>query len=157
MTKRIPILYGTETGNAEYCAETLSEALEEVGVAAEPVDMGNYEAENILLEKLVIIVTSTYGNGDPPANAQKVLAFVQKPDVSLSELKFAVCALGDKSYPYFAQCGKDFDAALGDRGGQRLLDRIDCDEDFDDDFATFTTQLTEYFEANPDLAASFPA
>ena len=147
-SKRIPILYGTETGNAEYCADILAEAIEEEGFRVEPVDMGNYEPEAIRSEHLVFVITSTYGNGDPPSNARKVLEFIQKDDVEYTQLKFAVCALGDSSYVYFAQCGKDFDETFSKRGGQRVMERVDCDEDFDEPFETFKDGVIEYLQAN---------
>ena len=55
-SKRIPILYGTETGNAEYCADLLAEAIEEEGFRVEPVDMGHYEPETIRSEYLVFVI-----------------------------------------------------------------------------------------------------
>ena len=148
MSKRIPILYGTETGNAEYCADLLAEAIQEEGFSAEPIDMGNYEPEDIRSELLVFVVTSTYGNGDPPANAKDVLTFLKNDSADYTDLKFAVCALGDSSYPYFAQCGKDFDEALGNLGAQRVIDRVDCDEDFDDPFDEFKTKVVEYLKTH---------
>ena len=144
-SKRIPVLYGTETGNAEYCADLLSEALQNQGFDAEPVDMGNYEGVQIADEEYVIIVTSTYGNGDPPSNARHVLTYLQERTEPLAHLKYAVCALGDRSYPYFAQCGKDFDKALQGLGAQPILARVDCDEDFEDDFSTFSESVAAYF------------
>ena len=157
MSKSIPILYGTETGNAEFCAEELVDTLAGCGVSSEPVDMGNYSAEDLANETFVIIVTSTYGNGDPPSNAKAVLEFVKTRKDPLSGLKFAVCALGDSSYPYFAQCGKDFDAALGALGAERVIARIDCDEDYEDGFAEFSEALEAYFNGNADVVAQYPA
>ena len=148
MSNRIPVLYGTETGNAEYCADMLAEAIEECGFNADAIDMAAYKPEDISKEYLVFVVTSTFGNGDPPANAKVMLNFLKTASVDLSNLRFAVCALGDKSYTYFAQCGKDFDAALHKLGGQRVLDRLDCDEDFDDNFDSFKESVIEYLEAH---------
>ena len=147
-TKPIPILYGTETGNAEYCADLLAEAIQEEGFSAEPVDMGHYEPETIRNEHLVFVITSTYGNGDPPSNAKHVLSFIKNDDSKYPDLKFAVCALGDSSYLYFAQCGKDFDEALGNLGARRVIERMDCDEDFDHPFEGFKASVIEYLKAN---------
>ena len=55
----IPILFGTETGNSEYCAETLVEALEAAGHDAEVVDMGDFDPDSIQDEKMLFIITST--------------------------------------------------------------------------------------------------
>ena len=144
MTERIPVLYGTETGNAEYCADMLAEAIQECGFNAEAVDMAFYTPEDIAKEYLVFVVTSTFGNGDPPANAKLMLNFLKTTSSELGSLRFGVCALGDSSYTYFAQCGRDFDAALGKLGAQRVIERLDCDEDFDDNFESFKEQVVAY-------------
>ena len=49
--------------------------------------------------------------------------------MDLSALKYAVCALGDRSFPYFAQCGKDFDTALKALGAQAVVEQVECDDD----------------------------
>ena len=131
--KRIPILYGTETGTAEYCANLLAEAIQEEGFGAEPVDMGNYPPESIRSQYLVFVITSTYGNGDPPSNAKNVLGYLQKGGFQCAHLKFAVCALGDSSYVYFAQCGKDFE----------------------EPFESFKAAVLEYLRANRDQLSDF--
>ena len=69
MSKRIPVLYGTESGNAEHCAEMLAEAIAEEGFNVVAIDMEDYVPEDIAEEALALIVTSTHGNGDPPSNA----------------------------------------------------------------------------------------
>ena len=148
VNKRIAVLYGTETGNAEYCADLLTEAIEEAGFHAEPIDMGDYNAEQIRDENLVFIVTSTYGNGDPPSNARQLLTFLKNDQSDYVTVKFAVCALGDSSYPFFAQCGKDFDEALRMRGAKRVIERIDCDEDFEDAFDQFKAYVLHYLASN---------
>ena len=155
MSKRIPILFGTETGNAEYCSETLSDALQECGVSSEPIDMGIYPVQQIVDETFIVIVTSTYGNGDPPANARAMLEYLRQRDDPLPGLKYAVCALGDSSYPYFAQCGKDFDAVLSKLGAERVTDRVDCDDDFEDEFAHFAEALQAYFRQADNVARQF--
>ena len=137
MAKRIPILYGTESGNAEHCAETLADSITEAGYRCEAIDMDDFDPPTISSEELVIIVTSTHGNGDPPGNAAAFMNYLKTSDADLSGLRFAVCGLGDTSFAYFAQCGKDFDALLEKRGGRRVLERVDCKEDFDDDFDGF--------------------
>ena len=144
MSKRIPILFGTESGNAEFCAENLAEAITEAGFRCAAIDMDDFEPEDIVKETLVFIVTSTHGNGDPPCNAESMLEYLQETDIDLSTLKFAVCGLGDTAFAYFAQCGKDFDAALEKCGGRRVIERVDCDDDYDDSFEAFKTRVILY-------------
>ncbi|MED5372161.1 MAG: sulfite reductase flavoprotein subunit alpha [Myxococcota bacterium] len=144
----VTLLFGTETGNAEDCAETLGEAIEEMGIEIQVVDMEDYEPENLVKEQLLVIVTSTYGNGDPPANAEDLLDHLRDQRPGLPGTPFAVCALGDRTYARFCQCGKDFDAILEELGGQRQIERVDCDADFEPFFDEFREKLLEHISQN---------
>lgn len=131
----IKILYGTETDTALELAETLGESLETENVENEVVDMQDYEAAQLHDEALVVIITSTYGNGDPPFNARALLEALRADDMPrLEGLKFAVVGLGDSTYTNFCQCGKDFDKALGDLGAERIVPRRDIDGEPEDAF-----------------------
>ena len=126
MSVCIRVLFGTEPGNAEDSANELGEALEEEGYDVEVTDMSDYEPANLATERLALIVTSTYGNGDPPYNAEDLMAWLGKPDASVSGVRFAVCGLGDRTYPRYCQAGKDFDRLMAERGGTRIVARQDC-------------------------------
>ena len=76
MNPDIMILYGTESGNAQYCAEILGDKLREYNIEHTVQDMGHYEPSNVTKEQLLFIVTSTHGNGDPPANAEYFLDYL---------------------------------------------------------------------------------
>ena len=93
--------------------------------------MEDYEHTDLPKEDLVIVVSSTTGNGDPPHNAQAFYTHLSEDEPDLSATRFAVLALGNSNYPNFAQCGKDFDNLLAERGSSRIIDRIDCDGDFE--------------------------
>ncbi|MEE2786689.1 MAG: flavodoxin domain-containing protein [Myxococcota bacterium] len=147
-TKRIPVFFGTESGNAEYCAETVAKKLSAAGYEAEAIDMEMYEPEHLVEESMVLVVTSTHGNGDPPANAAAMLEYLQASTTRLDHIKFAVCALGDSSFAYFAQCGKDFDEALGKRGAQRMFERIECDDDYDEGLEQYQTAILSYLHTH---------
>ena len=150
MSFQIPVLYGTETGNAEYCAEILVAAIEKEGVSAAVVNMEDFSFESLEEQSLVFIITSTYGNGDPPENAIDFLEYVQNEDLELNNVRFAVCALGDKSFSRFAQCGKDFEAAFLKNNAIPIFDRVDCDGDFEFDFEFFQQQAIEFIRNNKD-------
>ena len=64
---------------------------------------------DIVQSPLLIVVTSTYGNGDPPVNAEDLMDWLRQDDASVAGTRFAVCGLGDLAYPKFCQAGKDFD------------------------------------------------
>ena len=129
----ILILYGTETFNAEGLAEDTGEALQEAGHEVEVVDMDDFDISELVEIRTLLIVTSTYGNGDPPANAEPLHEFLMSTDAPrLDQTRFSVCGLGDSTYPFFSKCGKDFDRRLSELGAHRLVPRKDCDVDFEE-------------------------
>ena len=151
MTNEIPVLYGTETGNAEYCADILADRLREEGLAAKSVDMEDFEPNGLADERVIIIITSTYGNGDAPSNAEELLGHLQNEDINLGHLNFAVCGLGDTSFSHFAQCGKDFEAALLRCQAKPMFARVDCDAHFEPDFEAFTDTTVAFLAKNKGL------
>ena len=132
MSRAVTILYGTETFTAEGYAERTGEELEEEGYEVTVTDMEDFDPEEITSLRTLLVITSTYGNGDPPANAEHLYEHVMADSAPrLPHLRFSVCGLGDTTYPRFAQCGKDFDRRLADLGGTRFAPRQDCDVDID--------------------------
>lgn len=157
MGRPIRVMFGTETGNAEGCAEELVEAIEGLGLTAELTDMDDYDHDDLADEPYIFIVTSTFGNGDPPYNAHNFMEFVKGPDApAVPNLKFSVCGFGDRSYPNFAQCGKDFDARFAALGGERVVPRMDCDVDFEVPFDQWKQQVLVWLGENVDGATAAP-
>lgn len=127
------ILYGSHTGNGEGLAETLLEMATSRGFNARVVDMEEFEPQELEQEQLLFVIVSTHGEGDPPLAAEKLHAWLK--DYSgppLDKVKFAVFALGDSSYQFFCQTGKDFDEYLEKAGAERLMERVDADVDFEE-------------------------
>ncbi len=112
--KTITILYGTETGTAEHCADRIHEFLTKNMIESRVVDMDVYVQNELPDEDFVLVVTSTYGDGDPPRNAVEMYYHLHDEKPNLSNVQYAVLALGDSSFPHFAQCGKDFDSIFED-------------------------------------------
>jgi sulfite reductase (NADPH) flavoprotein alpha-component len=158
MARTIPVLFGTETGNAEYCADMLVDALTDAGFQAEQIDMSDFNPSEIGSHRVVFIITSTYGNGDPPANAEDLLAYLQGDGLSLPGVNFAICGLGDSSFTYFAQCGKDFEEALLKCSATRMFERVDCDDDYDVPFERFKESAIAYLQEHMErLSSAAPA
>ena len=95
------------------------------------VNAGDYKFKQIAQEKLLLIVTSTQGEGDPPEEAVALHKYLMsKKAPKLTDTAFAVFGLGDTSYEFFSKAGKDFDSRLAELGGERLLERVDADVEF---------------------------
>ena len=150
MALNIRILFGTETGNAEDCSHVLADALEDGGYEATVTDMVEYSPTDLAQEALVLIVTSTYGNGDPPYNAEKLMDWLKSSESSVSGVPFAVCGLGDRTYPKFVQAGIDFDRLMEERGGKRVVPRQDCDVEYEAPFEAFQTAVLSWLDTNAD-------
>lgn len=149
-TSRLTILYGSETGNAERLAGQAAEAALARGIEARVVDMGDYKTRELRDERLVLIVTATHGEGDPPDPAADFYEFLHgRKAPKLADTKFAVLALGDSSYEHFCQTGRDFDDRLEELGAERLVTRLDCDVDFDGPATEWlTSALDAYAQAS---------
>ncbi len=129
---KLTIIYASQTGNAKGVAEALKEEAVASGVAVELFDASDYKGKNLAKESHVIIVASTNGEGEAPDNALTLHEFLQsKKAPKLNNLKYAVIGLGDSSYEFFCQTAKDFDQYLSKLGAQSIVERLDCDVDYD--------------------------
>ncbi len=130
-TPAITVLSASQTGNARRIAEQLRDDLLAEKLNVKLVNAGDYKFKQIAQEKLLIIVTSTQGEGEPPEEAVALHKFLfSKKAPKLAETAFAVFGLGDTSYAFFSQSGKDFDSKLAELGAERLLDRVDADVEY---------------------------
>jgi sulfite reductase (NADPH) flavoprotein alpha-component len=129
--RNVTVLFGTESGNAQSLAERAGEALRAAGHGVDVIDMQGFDPASLASLRTLLVITSTYGNGDPPSNAEALHAHLMKRAERLPPLPFSVCALGDTTYERFAQCGKDFDRRLEELGAVRVAPRVDCDVDYD--------------------------
>ncbi|WP_105637296.1 NADPH-dependent assimilatory sulfite reductase flavoprotein subunit [Cronobacter dublinensis] len=127
----ITLISASQTGNARRVAEALRDDLLAAQLNVNLVNAGDYKFKQIAQEKLLLIVTSTQGEGDPPEEAVALHKFLlSKKAPKLEGAAFAVFGLGDTSYERFCQAGKDFDTRLAELGGERLLDRVDADVEY---------------------------
>jgi sulfite reductase (NADPH) flavoprotein alpha-component len=151
--RTVHVLFGTESGNAQGLADRTGEALASAGFEPKVIDMQDFSGPDLESVSLLLVVTSTYGNGDPPSNAEMLHAFLMKKCPPLPGVSFSVCGLGDTTYERFAQCGKDFDRRLGELGATRLVDRKDCDVDYEAPFEDWLGKVVPALTAH---AASAP-
>jgi len=140
----ITLISASQTGNARRVAELLRDDLLEAKLNVALVNAGDYKFKQIAQEKLLLVVASTQGEGEPAEEAVALHKFLQsKKAPQLKDTAFAVFALGDTSYDYFCQSGKDFDTRLGELGAERLLDRIDADVDYQELAQEWRKQVVE--------------
>ncbi len=126
------VLYGSQTGNAQSVAESLHGQLVKNGTAAGLHSLSEYSIDELAKERFVFVVISTQGEGDPPEDAElfwEDLHSELAPE--LARLSYAVLALGDSSYTYFCETGKQLDLRLKELGATRFLPCQECDLDFE--------------------------
>ncbi|BAN99265.1 sulfite reductase (NADPH) flavoprotein subunit alpha [Plautia stali symbiont] len=144
----ITLISASQTGNARRLAEQLRDDLLAAKLSVNLVNAGDYKFKQIGQEKLLVIVTSTQGEGEPPEEAVALHKFLlSKKAPKLSDTAFAVFGLGDTSYEFFSQAGKDFDQRLAELGGERLLDRVDADVEYSELASAWRLQLTDILKA----------
>ncbi|CAK9885853.1 MAG: Sulfite reductase [NADPH] flavoprotein alpha-component [Candidatus Erwinia impunctatus] len=144
----ITLLSASQTGNARRIAEQLRDDLLAQQCNVKLVNAGGYKFKQIAQETLLVIVTSTQGEGEPPEEAVALHKYLMsKKAPKLDNTAFAVLALGDSSYNLFCQAGKDFDQRLAELGGERLLSRVDADVDYHDTALGWRKTLAELLAA----------
>ena len=129
---RLAIVYGSQTGNGKRIAERLGRAAEAAGLAVRVFAARDYPLKDLAGERLLTVVISTHGDGDPPDDARGFVEHITgKRAPKLDGLAYSVLALGDSSYPKFCETGRQVDERLAALGARRLLPRVDCDVDFE--------------------------
>ncbi|MFG6150070.1 assimilatory sulfite reductase (NADPH) flavoprotein subunit [Halobacillus sp. B23F22_1] len=132
-TREITILYGSHTGNCQSLAEDFSQKLEQKNFNVTVSSMDDFKPKALKKVEDLLILTSTHGDGDPPDNALSLYDFLHsKRAPKLEGVRFSVLSLGDSSYEFFCQTGKEFDHRLEELGAERLAARVDCDLDFEE-------------------------
>lgn len=132
--KKILITYGTETGNSELLSLDTSNVAKENNFETTVMGMDEIELEDLKSCENLIIVCSTWGDGEQPDNAIELFEAVESSnDDDLKDVNFAVLALGDTAFDLFCEAGIQWDEILEKKGAKRINDRIDCDVDYEDD------------------------
>lgn len=144
----ITLISASQTGNARRLAEQLRDDLLAAKLNVNLVNAGDYKFKQIAQERLLIVVASTQGEGEPAEEAVALHKFLfSKKAPKLPETAFAVFGLGDTSYEHFCQAGKDFDSKLAELGAQRLLDRVDADVEYQESAQQWRQQIVAALQA----------
>ncbi|HSP78324.1 MAG TPA: assimilatory sulfite reductase (NADPH) flavoprotein subunit [Myxococcaceae bacterium] len=157
----LTIVYGTQTGNSRLLAERLRQRAEASGLAVRSFAAGKYPLRELKDERLLYVVISTQGDGDPPDDARGFVEFILgKRAPALGKLRFSVLGLGDSSYPKFCEISRILDERFAELGATRLLSRVDCDLDFESAAESWLGEALERartaLEQEPSLAKITP-
>ena len=149
--RAITLLYGSETGNAQGLAEIFEERLSNIGHNVTLKAMDEFKPKNLKNVEDLFIITSTQGEGDPPDNAAELHEFIHgRKAPKLKGVRFSVLALGDQTYEFFCQTGKDFDKKLEELGAERLYERVDCDVDYEEDAEKWMANVINTIDSAPE-------
>jgi sulfite reductase (NADPH) flavoprotein alpha-component len=143
--KTLTILYASQTGNAKGVASKLAASAKAAGISVDCKNTADYKAKSSLKnETHLLIVASTNGEGEAPDDAIEFHEFLLgKKAPKLPNLHYSVLALGDSSYEFFCQTGKDFDDRLKALGATQVAPRVDCDVDYDTDSENWVSSIID--------------
>lgn len=128
----ITLLYGSQTGNGRGIAQELVNKAAEQGLTIASSSMADYKPRALKQETVLLIIVSTHGEGEAPDDAIELHQFLSsKRAPKLDALQYSVLALGDSSYEFFCQTGKDFDSKLALLGAKALAPLVECDVDYE--------------------------
>lgn len=143
----LSIMYGSHSGNGKSVANKAADTAKKRGFEVELIDMAKFRSRNIKNIKNLLLIVSTHDEGEPPAAAEELHEFIlSKKAPKLNGLKYSVLSLGDKSYVYFCKIGIDFDEKFKELGATTILDRVDCDVDFEQDAENWINNSLNKFE-----------
>jgi sulfite reductase (NADPH) flavoprotein alpha-component len=128
----LTILFGTESGNGEALAARARKAAAKLGFAVKVADMANTTPAQMAEIPNLLLIASTWGEGDPPQRAVDFYDALMADDAPrFDKTRFAVLALGDRAYARYCEIGRRIDERLAALGGTRIVDRIECDLDYE--------------------------
>ena len=138
--RSLAILFGSQTGNAAALAEKTAKMAADYGLIPTVYDMDGFDAAALANHKRTLIITSTWGEGEMPDNAESLWQTVNSNSPSLSGVNFSICAIGDTAYDEFCKAGTDWDDKYESLGASRVHQIQLCDVDYEPPFLTWVAQ-----------------
>ncbi|GAB0118157.1 sulfite reductase [NADPH] flavoprotein alpha-component [Acidisoma sp. 7E03] len=132
--RKVPLLivFATESGNAETLAAQTRKAAQKLGFAPKVADAADVSIADLSKTENLLVIASTWGEGDPPQRAQDFMTSLMAADAPRFEkTRFSVLALGDRAYVNFCQTGHQIDDRLAELGAKRFAPIVECDVDFE--------------------------
>lgn len=151
--KKITIAYGTETGNAKKLATEFASKAKKNALPIKLISLDQYRLTDLAKEEYFITVISTQGEGEPPIAAQKFYDHIHNNGFKIPQLKYAVLALGDTSYPMFCKTGEDVDTQFQELGGNRIAPLQKCDLDYETEAHQWFDTIIKSLHSNETAAA----
>ena len=151
------VAYASQTGTAEFLAERSAESLRAGGLHARAISVDQLDEHSLCGDARVLFIVSTYGEGDAPDSATRLMRILDKADCKLGKLHYAVMALGDSSYARFCGFGRQLDASLRARGAHSLFARIEADRSAPTALAAWQEQLARLANLGDDISWDAPA
>lgn len=153
-TRKISLVYGTETGNAKRLATQLATIARQQGVIARLQGLDQYRLNELEKEEYFFVVISTQGEGEPPAPAKKFYDHLYQQKLQLKNMKFSVLGLGDTAYPQFCKTAEDVDAQLIQAGAQRVIPVRKCDVDYEEDAKAWFGDVLKWLQQQGNESAA---
>jgi len=148
MSEKVTVLYASQMGAAKELAGRAADDLTAAGVESLDVDLGEYEVSQLAEETNVLVIASTWGEGEPPDDVEEFYeAFKEAEGLDLGHINFAVMALGDSAYEHFCGFGKELDELFATYGAKRLKTCVECDLDEQEKYPGWIQEMGELFKA----------
>ncbi len=153
------VYFATMTGNAESLATSVVDEFVASGLEASLVDMGKVSPSDLTKTECAVFIVSTWGEGEPPNDADEFWSELEFAALDLSCMHYAVFGLGDSGYDEFNGFARDLDERLKVLGAKPFMDRVDADIDYSDDFDDWEARVLKHAGAamGADLSAAMGA
>jgi sulfite reductase (NADPH) flavoprotein alpha-component len=143
------VFYATETGNSRRVAESLAARAGEAGVAVELQDLREYRPKALAKVTNALFVVATHGIGEAPDGTEAFFEFwLGERAPRLEQLSYSILALGDSSYADFCAMGQILDDRLRALGANPVVDRVDCDLDYETPAKSWTSRVVDHAVEN---------
>ncbi len=141
MKSTLALYYGTVTGNAESLAQRAETRAHAEGWLPRLQNLSEVKPAELVQDRLALFIVSTWGDGEPPADAADFWYDLEKAALDLSGMRYAVLGLGDRDYQDFNAFARKLDERLAALGAQRLHDRIEADLRFEDTYVEWESRV----------------